>query len=56
MLAALYTTTKLFRKRHSRLFLYMVMSVMDRVRSAGIKDVGLVTTSVPDDGAEEKGK
>ena len=34
----------------------MVMSVMDMVRSAGIKGVGLVTTSVPDDGAEDKGK
>lgn len=34
----------------------MVMSVMDRVRGAGIKDVGLVTTSVPGDGAEDKGK
>ncbi|MCH5145062.1 protein TolR [Desulfovibrio sp. UIB00] len=34
----------------------MVMSVMDRVRGAGIKDVGLVTTSVPDGGAEDKGK
>ena len=33
-----------------------VMSVMDMVRSAGIKGVGLVTTSVPDDGAEDKGK
>ena len=34
----------------------MVMSVMDRVRGAGIKDVGLVTTSVPDDGTEDIGK
>ena len=33
-----------------------VMDVMDQVRGAGIKDVGLVTTSVPDDGTEEQGK
>ncbi|OXS30128.1 MAG: protein TolR [Desulfovibrio sp. MES5] len=35
----------------------MVMHVMDRVRGAGVSDVGLVTTSLPDDasGAETGG-